>query len=59
MAAAPTAGPVISQVGVNLTSGYVSWNEADPAGLSGGQLSIDGIALSPSEISGPMRPPPG
>ena len=49
----PAAGPVISQVGVNLTSGYVSWNEADPAGLSAGQLSIDGNALSPSQISGP------
>ena len=53
VAAAPPAGPVISQVGVNLTTGYVSWNEADPAGLSGGQLSIDGTALSPSKISGP------
>ena len=49
----PTAGPVISQVGVNLSGRYVSWNEADPAGLSGGQLSIDGTALSQSDISGP------
>ena len=53
-ATTPTAGPVISAVAFNYTSGLMSWNEADPTnGVAAGTVAIDGTALAKSKIYGP------
>ncbi len=43
--------PTISSVGISQTSGKISWNVVDPAGMSGCTLKIDGKAMS--GIGGP------
>ena len=47
------AGPAISQVAFNFGAGFMSWNEADPAGVTGAALSIDGNPTSNCPIYGP------
>ena len=47
------SGPTISAVAFNTAHGFMSWNEADPNGIAGTQLAIDGHALSSSAVYGP------
>ena len=54
-----SAGPLISHVAFNFAAGFMSWNETDAASLTGAQLSIDGTALSQSDILGPYAAPSG
>ena len=53
------SGPAISQIVLNLAAGLMSWNEADPSGVTGGALAIDGHALGKSSIYGPYTAPSG
>ena len=45
--------PAIGGVTVSLANASISWNESDPTGIAGAQLTIDGHALSKSAIQGP------
>ena len=51
--AAPVAsGPTIGQVAISQARGRISWNAADPVGVSGCTLQLDGIGVS--SIAGPF-----
>jgi hypothetical protein len=50
---AATSGPVISAVAFDFVDGFMSWNAADPNGVAGAQLSLDGQSLGQNAVYGP------
>jgi large repetitive protein len=53
----PGTGPTISQVVVSQLTGRISWNAADPDGVTSSTLTIDGAAVS--GVLGPFSAPSG
>jgi large repetitive protein len=50
-------GPTISMVSASTAKGLITWNAADPIGVTGSSLTVDGVAVT--NLCGPFTAPPG